>query len=81
MGYKAIGLMRGHYIPSVEEFTHGVLLTSDGSKLQAYLFPYVAQMLQRQPELLNSPQFWNVYLSTMSESPGLYLQLKQDVGK
>jgi len=74
--YMSVGAIRGQYQPSEDVFTKGVLLTEDGTLFPAIVQSDLVQLLQQQPELLNTPQIFGVWPCTSPESPELFLKLK-----
>ena len=73
--YRAIGLVRGQYLPSLEAFQKGVLLTDDGVNFPAIMFKRLARQLQKHPERLNTHLFWSVWPRNQPNEPGLFLEL------
>jgi hypothetical protein len=74
MQYRAIGLVKGQYIPSVEQFTRGVLKTEDGINLDAVLLGRVMNLVRKhlQPD---KPYLWVVYPRTREKENTLHLQI------
>jgi len=73
--YRAIGLVRGQYLPSQEAFDKGILLTDDGKKFPALMFYHLAKQLAKHPEQLDAQLFWSVWPQTLKDEPGLLLEL------
>jgi hypothetical protein len=73
--YRAIGLVRGQYLPSLDAFEKGVLLTDDGEEFAAVMFDRLAQQLQKHPERINTLLFWSVWPKTLQDEQGLFLEL------
>jgi hypothetical protein len=74
--YRAIGLVRGQYLPSLEAFNKGILLTDDGEKFPAVIFDGLTQQLQKHPErIIDAQFFWNVWPRTLPDEPRLSFEL------
>lgn len=67
--YKAVGWVRGQYIPSSEDFTTGILLLEDGVVASANLLMSASQFLKTRKQLLESSQIWAVYPHTRPNNP------------
>lgn len=72
--YRAIGLVRGFYQPSTEQFTRGNLRTSDGSEIDAVLLGRVMSLLKNHIDL-QSEHLWVVYPRTRQENNDLHIQI------
>ncbi len=72
--YRAIGLVRGHYQPSTEQFTRGNLRTPDGSEIDAVLLGRVMSLLKNHLDL-ESEHLWVVYPRTRQENNDLHIQI------
>ncbi|MEB3339601.1 hypothetical protein [Okeania sp.] len=72
--YRAIGLVRGCYQPSTEQFTRGNLRTSDGSEIDAVLLGRVMSLLKNHIDL-QSEHLWVVYPRTRQENNDLHIQI------
>lgn len=74
--YRAIGLVRGQYSPSAEQFTQGTLLTTDGTVLKAVLLGRVMSLVKK---YLSQQQnyLWVVYprINEKSPEPELMVQI------
>ncbi len=72
--YRAIGLVRGQYQPSDEQFTRGILKTEDGTELDAVLLGRVMNLVRK---YLNTEQsyLWVVYPRTRQGSKTLHVQI------
>lgn len=68
-------MVRGQYLPSLEAFQKGVLLTDDGVNFPAILFERLARQLQKHPERLNTQLFWSVWPKPQPHEPGLCIEL------
>jgi hypothetical protein len=74
MQYRAIGLVRGAYQPSEEQFTQGSLTTQDGSVLQAVLLGRVMSLVKNHLNL-EQEHLWVVYPRTREREKILHLQI------
>ncbi len=74
MQYRAIGLIEGQYLPSAEQFTRGVLKTSDGTILDAVL---LGRMINLTRKYLKTDQdyLWVVYPRTREQEQHLHVQI------
>lgn len=74
MQYRAIGLIRGKYMPSEEQFTRGNLLTDDGTEVDAVLLGRVMSLVRKHIEL-DEPHLWVVYPRTRNKDSQLHAQI------
>lgn len=74
MQYRAIGLVRGRYIATEEQFTQGTLLTADGVELQAVLLGRIMSLVKNHLDLEKN-HLWVVYPRTKQESDALHIQI------
>lgn len=74
MQYRAIGLIRGSYSPSSEQFTQGTLITSDGVQLNAVLLGRVMSLVKKHLDL-QKEHLWVVYPRTRQENESLHVQI------
>ncbi|MBU7582104.1 MAG: hypothetical protein KAF91_04210 [Nostoc sp. TH1S01] len=74
MQYRAIGLVRGRYIASSEQFTQGTLLTADGVEIQAVLLGRIMSLVKNHLDLEKN-HLWVVYPRTKQENDALHLQI------
>jgi hypothetical protein len=74
MQYRAIGLVRGRYLASVEQFTQGSLLTSDGVLLDSVLLGRIMSLVKNHLDL-EKEHLWVVYPRTRQENDKLHLQI------
>lgn len=74
MQYRAIGLIRGKYMPSEEQFTRGNLLTDDGTEVDAVLLGRVMSLVKKHIEL-DEPHLWVVYPRTRNKDSQLHAQI------
>jgi hypothetical protein len=72
--YRAIGLVRGMYGPSEEEFTRGDFKAADGSDLKAVLLGRVMSLVKNHIDL-QKEHLWVVYPRTREEEKELHLQI------
>ncbi|AKG23876.1 hypothetical protein [Calothrix sp. 336/3] len=74
MQYRAIGLIRGRYLASSEQFTQGVMQTSDGTLLEAVLLGRIMSLVKNHLDL-ESEHLWVVYPRTRQENDKLHVQI------
>ncbi len=74
MQYRAIGLVRGRYIASSEQFTQGTLLTEDGTNVSAVLLGRIISLLKNHIDLTQE-HLWVVYPRTGQKEDNLHLQI------
>jgi hypothetical protein len=74
MQYRAIGLIRGKYEPSEEQFTRGNLTTDDGTLIGAVLLGRVMSLVKKHLNLEES-HLWVVYPRTRNNSDDLHVQI------
>ncbi|BAZ28424.1 hypothetical protein NIES4074_08570 [Cylindrospermum sp. NIES-4074] len=74
MQYRAIGLVRGRYHASSEQFTQGTLLTTDGVELNAVLLGRIMSLVKNHLDL-DTEHLWVVYPRTRQENDALHLQI------
>lgn len=77
MQYRAIGLLRGRYIPSEEQFNRGDILTQDESTIDAVLLGRVTNLIKKHIDL-DSDHLWVVYPRTFQReeaTPALHVQI------
>lgn len=72
--YRAIGLVRGQYMPSVEQFTQGTLLATDHTLIDAVLLGRVMSLVKNHLNLAES-HLWVVYPRTRKEDDKLHVQI------
>lgn len=70
--YRAIGLVRGRYVPDVDQFTKGHMITSDGTTINTVLLGRVMSLLKKHVDL-NLDHLWVVYPRTRAED--LHMQI------
>jgi hypothetical protein len=74
MQYRAIGLVRGRYIASAEQFTQGSLITADGIELSSVLLGRIMSLVKNHLDL-EQQHLWVVYPRTRQENDELHLQI------
>jgi hypothetical protein len=74
MQYRAIGLVRGRYVASGEQFTQGTMHTADGTELDAVLLGRIMSLVKNHLDL-EQEHLWVVYPRTRQENDKLHLQI------
>lgn len=74
MQYRAIGLVRGRYLASSEQFTQGTLLTPDGTELNSVLLGRIMSLVKNHLDL-DKDHLWVVYPRTRQENESLHVQI------
>ncbi|MBE9038136.1 hypothetical protein [aff. Roholtiella sp. LEGE 12411] len=74
MQYRAIGLVRGRYHASSDQFTQGTLLTTDDVELNAVLLGRIMSLVKNHLDL-EKEHLWVVYPRTRQENDTLHLQI------
>jgi hypothetical protein len=74
MQYRAIGLIRGVYQPSEEQFNRGTMVTEDGTHLDAVLLGQVMSLVKKYLDL-EQPYLWVVYPRTRDKQEALHVQI------
>ena len=74
MQYRAIGLVRGRYQASSEQFTQGLLVTTDGTELNAVLLGRIMSLVKNHLNL-DQEHLWVVYPRTRQENDNLHVQI------
>ncbi|BAZ41179.1 hypothetical protein NIES4101_71410 [Calothrix sp. NIES-4101] len=74
MQYRAIGLVRGRYVASAEQFTQGSLITVDGIELSSVLLGRIMSLVKNHLDL-EQEHLWVVYPRTRQENDELHLQI------
>ena len=74
MQYRAIGLVRGRYLASSEQFTQGEILTADGVQLDAVLLGRIMSLVKNHLDL-EKEHLWVVYPRTRQENDKLHIQI------
>ena len=74
MQYRAIGLVRGRYIASEDQFTQGTLLTEDETPVSAVLLGRIISLLKNHIDLAQE-HLWVVYPRSGQKEDNLHLQI------
>lgn len=74
MQYRAIGLIRGQYMPSAEQLTRGTLLATDGTLIDAVLLGRVMSLVKNHLSL-DQAHLWVVYPRSRQEDGNLHVQI------
>ncbi len=72
--YRAIGLVRGRYTPSDEQFTRGAMITSEGTEVEAVLLGRVMSLVRNHLDL-EQEHLWVVYPRTREMRQDLHVQI------
>jgi hypothetical protein len=72
--YRAIGVVRGTYHPSDEQFTRGNMVMADGSHVEAVLLGRVMSLVRNHLQL-EQEHVWVVYPRTREREVTLHLQI------
>ena len=72
--YRAVGLVRGRYTQSEEQFTRGMLIASDGTAIDAVLLGRVMSLVKNHLDL-EQEHLWVVYPRTRQEDGNLHAQI------
>jgi len=72
--YRAIGLIRGCYTPSEEQFTRGEMKIVDGTAVEAVLLGRVMSLVKNHLDLTQE-HLWVVYPRTRLQQSDLHLQV------
>ena len=74
MQYRAIGVVRGTYVPNdPEQLTRGTIQTEDGTAIEAVVLGRVLTLMRRHLDL-SKPHLWVAY-PRYREADQLHLQL------
>ncbi|MEP0917757.1 hypothetical protein NC981_13070 [Leptolyngbya sp. DQ-M1] len=74
MQYRAIGLLRGRYKASDEQFTRGEMITADGTTIEAVLLGRVMSLVKNHLDL-EQEHLWVVYPRTREKQEDLHVQI------
>ncbi len=74
MQYRAIGLVRGRYSASAEQFTQGTLRASDGTEINAVLLGRIMSLVKNHIDLAQD-HLWVVYPRSGQQDQSLHLQI------
>ena len=72
--YRAIGLILGKYVPSIEEFNQGILLADDGTAIDAVILGRIMSLIKNHLDLAQS-HLWVVYPRIRKEDNKLHAQI------
>ncbi|WP_449416257.1 hypothetical protein [Phormidium nigroviride] len=72
--YRAVGLVRGRYAASEEQFTRGTLTASDGTAIDAVLLGRVMSLVKNHLNL-EQEHLWVVYPRTRQQDGNLHAQI------
>lgn len=72
--YRAIGLVRGRYTPSEEQFTRGAMITNEGTEVEAVLLGRVMSLVRNHLDLTQE-HLWVVYPRTREMRQDLHVQI------
>lgn len=72
--YRAIGLVRGTYEPSEEQFNRGNLITAEGTVVDSVLLGRVTSLVKKHIDLA-APHLWVVYPRTRQDEHTLEVDL------
>jgi hypothetical protein len=72
--YRAIGLILGKYIPSIEEFNQGIMLADDGTEIDAVILGRIMSLIKNHLDLDKS-HLWVVYPRIRKEDNKLHAQI------
>ena len=72
--YRAVGLVRGRYTQSEEQFTRGMLIAADGTAIDAVLLGRVMSLVKNHLDL-QQEHLWVVYPRTRQEDGNLHAQI------
>ncbi len=74
MQYRAIGVVRGHYVPAdPEQLTRGLIRTAEGTEIEAVVLGRLLTLMRRHLDL-ETPHLWVVYPRSREENQ-LHLQM------
>ena len=74
MQYRAIGLVRGRYRASDEQFTQGTLIAGDGTEINAVLLGRIMSLVKNHLDL-EQEHLWVVYPRSGQQDSLLHLQI------
>jgi len=76
MQYRAIGVVRGRYVPADDtEFNRGLLITEDGTEIETVLLGQVMNLIKKYLDL-QEPHLWVVYPRTRDTEEDVRLHLQ-----
>jgi len=77
MQYRAIGLLKGKYVASEEQFNRGDIVLTDGTPIDAVLLGRVTSLIKKHVDL-ETEHLWVVYPRTLykdENEPALHMQI------
>lgn len=74
MQYRAIGLIRGRYKASPDQFTKGTIFTTEGTEIDAVLLGRVMSLVKKHLDL-EQEHLWVVYPRTRERENNLHAQI------
>ncbi len=74
MQYRAIGIVRGRYIPTEEHFSKGSITTADGTIIDTVVLGKVIPILKKRLDL-EKEYLWVVYPRTIEKTAHLHVQI------
>jgi hypothetical protein len=72
--YRAIGLILGKYVPSIDEFNQGIVLADDGTEIDAVILGRIMSLIKNHLDL-ESSHLWVVYPRIRKEDNKLHAQI------
>jgi hypothetical protein len=72
--YRAIGLILGKYVPSIEEFNQGMILADDGTEIDGVILGRIMSLIKNHLDLAES-HLWVVYPRIRKEDNKLHAQI------
>lgn len=72
--YRAIGLILGKYVPSIEEFNQGTILADDGAEIDAVILGRIMSLIKNHLDIAQS-HLWVVYPRIRKEDNKLHAQI------
>lgn len=72
--YRAIGLLRGRYTPSSEQFTRGEMAAADGTVIETVLLGRIMSLVKNHLDL-EQEHLWVVYPRTKDAKRDLHVQI------
>jgi hypothetical protein len=72
--YRAIGLILGKYVPSIEEFNQGMILADDGTEIDGVILGRIMSLIKNHLDLAQS-HLWVVYPRIRKEDNKLHAQI------
>ncbi len=72
--YRAIGLILGKYVPSIEEFNQGIVVADDGAEIDTVILGRIMSLIKNHLDLAQS-HLWVVYPRIRKEDNKLHAQI------